>query len=112
MSASNIATTPSNDKMDLMTIIKNGFTGTILSILTFFSISFLTIIPQLIPFAGNYEMLGDIGFPLVYYNQFLASDSILGGWDLTNLLLDCAITWVAVTGAYVLYKGRIATHKS
>ena len=63
------------NKIDFLIYI---FRGTILSILIFFSISFLTVLKQIAPL--HYYQKGesysfDIGFPLVYYGQFWVSGS-------------------------------------
>ncbi|KGO82558.1 hypothetical protein Q763_05540 [Flavobacterium beibuense F44-8] len=84
-------------KPHLKTIIK----GLLLSILVFFSVSFIMILPQLNPLSDTYGFNIKIGFPFVYYYQFWAGHDFLNWeWKIINLILDCLITWVAVTGIY------------
>jgi hypothetical protein len=89
-------------------MIKNTLIGTILSILIFFSISFLTVLTQINPFhyyknEETYQL--NIGFPLIYYNQFWLSGSNIpnSGWTVNYLFFDCILTWVIVTGTYIIW---------
>jgi len=85
-------------KNNLRVIVK----GTLLSILLFFSISFLTVLSQLLFTSEPYSL--EIGFPFEYYRQFLlrGSDFLNTEWNRTNLWLDCFITWFFATGLYFL----------
>jgi len=76
--------------------------ATLLSILIFFSISFLTILfdihSPLRILDAHYELT--IGFPFEYYNQFWMRSPtspnghfLHGGWNGVNLILDCFIAW-------------------
>jgi len=70
--------------------------GTLLSILIFFSISFLTILFQinspLNRIEGNYELR--IGFPFEYYHEFMVDCPIPNsGWNAKYLILNCGLTW-------------------
>ena len=91
------------NKTKLSTIIN----GTVLSVLVFFSVSFITVLTQLNPLR-NYkhsEVFNlDIGFPFTYHSQFWISGSTIpnSGWTINNLFYDCFITWVVVTGLYYL----------
>ena len=88
-------------------MIKSIIYGTILSILTFFSTSFLTVLFQinspLHRLTDSYEM--KIGFPFTYYHEFMIDYPVPNsGWTINNLLWDCLITWVIVTGTFVIAK--------
>ncbi|MUV02958.1 hypothetical protein GN157_04475 [Flavobacterium rakeshii] len=90
-------------KPHLKTIIK----GLLLSILVFFSVSFIMILPQLNPLSNTYGFNIKIGFPFVYYYQFWAGHDFLNWeWKIINLILDCLITWIVVTGIYYFIKKR------
>lgn len=95
------------EKKCMAKLLKNVFAGTFLSVLIFFSISFITFLGQIAPFRyykeGREFYHLSVGFPLTFYEQFWLRGSELPnfGWRGTNLLLDCAITWLVVTSAYV-----------
>lgn len=77
----------------LRTLVK----GILLSILIFFSISFLTVLFQLYSplnrIEGRYELR--IGFPLEYYYELMLDcQSPNYGWNGKNLLFDCGLIWV------------------
>ena len=83
--------------------------GTLLSILVFFSASFLTFIadqPTFNPYAEanywRYHM--EMGFPFTYFQQdFIGSDGTpFTRADILNLLLDCVITWTLIALPYAL----------
>ena len=87
--------------------LKHILLGTLLSILVFFSISFITFLANIGPFRyyGIDEAYHqEIGFPFIYYYEILYSGAISPNtqWNLNYLFYDCLITWVIVTGAYVL----------
>lgn len=88
-------------------MIKSLIKGTFLSVLVFFSVSFLSILFQInspINRIKDYYEL-EIGFPFMYYHEFFVDCPIPNsGWFLGNLLLDCLITWVIITGGYVFIK--------
>jgi len=87
-------------------------TGTLLSILVFFSISFLSILPQINPI-HKYEE-GEayrlkIGWPFRFYEQFFISGSESipnSGWHKPNLFYNCLLTWIMVTGLYCIASVR------
>lgn len=84
--------------------------GTVLSIMVFFSISFLFVLYQISPMTmGNTYNL-EIGFPYRYYEQFQLRGNpfVNSGWNLKNLFWDCLITWVIVCFPYVILKKRKA----
>jgi hypothetical protein len=83
--------------------------GTILSVLIFFSISFITVLLQLnSPLHRQVDSSLDIGFPFTYYKQFLVDPPIANsGWNIYALLLDCFLTWAIVTGLYLFFKSRM-----
>lgn len=81
--------------------------STILSVLVFFSISFVTVLTQLnSPFhriSDYYEL--KIGFPFEYYHEFMVDCPIPNsGWNINNLILDCFFSWILVTGLYLVIK--------
>jgi hypothetical protein len=84
----------------------NILNGTILSILTFFSISFLFVIYRISPLTIGDTYSLEIGFPFQYYEQFQlkGNDFLNSGWSFSNLLLDCLITWIVVCGLYLALK--------
>ena len=68
--------------------------GTFMSMLVFFSISFLTVLFQinspLNRIKESYEL--HIGFPLEYYNEFMVDcPTPNSGWDIKNLILNIGI---------------------
>jgi hypothetical protein len=77
--------------------------GTILSILIFFSTSFLTVLFQInSPLHRQTNDHVDIGFPLTYYSQFMVDYPIVNsGWEGKNLIIDIIITWTLTTGIYL-----------
>ena len=87
-------------------LLLNLTKGTLLSMLVFFSISFMYVLYRITPvtIGDTYSM--QIGFPFKYYEQFQVSgsDFLNSGWMINNLILDCVITWVAVCGIYLLIK--------
>lgn len=87
--------------------------GTLLSILVFFSASFLTFIadqPTFNPYAEanylRYHM--EMGFPFTYFqHDFIgAGDAPYTRADILNLLLDCAITWALIALPYAFFNIR------
>lgn len=82
--------------------------GTILSILTFFSVSFLFVIYRISPITMGDTYKLEIGFPYEYYHQFLLSGNpfLNSGWNINNLLIDCFIYWVTIAGLYLIYKAK------
>ncbi|MDI1256781.1 MAG: hypothetical protein PSV16_11850 [Flavobacterium sp.] len=92
--------------------LKMLISGTILSVLCFFSISFMTLLLQINPlhyYKNDETYKLDIGFPLVYYNQFFVDSGFPNsGWNLRNLFFDFMITWLLVMGLwYVFYKRKL-----
>jgi len=86
--------------------ITNIIIGTLLSVLIFFSVSFITVLLQINSPIHRYEFLEHkIGFPFVYYHEFMVDCPIPNsGWNFNNLILDCVITWIIVTGLYLILK--------
>jgi hypothetical protein len=84
--------------------------GTVLSVLIFFSISFLFVLYRISPITVGDTYSLEIGFPFSYYEQFQLRGNpfVNSGWNLKHLFLDCVITWVIVCGSYVLIKRRKA----
>ena len=80
--------------------------GTLLSVLVFFFISFLYVIYRISPITIDDTYYIPIGFPFKYYQQFQITGNpyLNSSWSVNNLLLDCLITWVVVTGGYWLIK--------
>ncbi len=80
----------------------------ILSILTFLSTSFLTVINHLtspINKTIGYKSL-EIGFPFKYYEEFMIDCPNLNyGWNFNNLILDIILTLIIVSGIiYIMNK--------
>lgn len=85
--------------------LKVFFSATVLSVLVFFSISFVTVLTHILPFhyyRSNESYKLEIGFPFTFYEQFWLNGSNLpnSGWTLNNLFYDCLLTWLVVTGLY------------
>ena len=93
-------------------ILKHIFFGTLLSILIFFSISFLTILTQINPihYYEKYEAYKlDIGLPFVYYKQFFlrGNDQVPNSnWYPDKLFIDCLLTWISVLLSYLIIKRK------
>src|SRR5262245_1301246 len=93
-------------------MIRRLFIGTLLSILVFFAVSFLSILGQIAgPMNGHAPRIRlDVGWPFKFYEEFWLSGSTSAncGWDIKNLLLGCALTWVLVTSAYfIITSGKV-----
>lgn len=91
-------------------MIRKLIYGTVLSILIFFSVSFLTVLSQLnTPLSRvgkNYKL--SIGFPFEYYDQFLVNYTCLHtSWNIKNLILNCAITWGLTILALMISRKKI-----
>jgi hypothetical protein len=88
-----------------MQFTKKIVIGTLLSILTFFAVSFITVLFQLnSPINPTMDSSMSIGFPFNYYHQFMVSPPTFNSsWNPTNLLLDCFITWLLVVGIYIFF---------
>jgi hypothetical protein len=89
-------------------MFKKLIKGTLLSILIFFSISFLTVLFQinspLNRIEGTYEL--KIGFPFEYYHEFMVDCLIPNsGWNTRNLILNCGLTW-GITMLLIMSKNR------
>jgi hypothetical protein len=71
---------------------------TALSILIFFSISFVSILIKIPPF--NPDPITDlkIGLPYQFYHQFVLSDGIRHSWNGNNLIKNCLIVWLTTVG--------------
>ncbi len=89
-----------------MTKITELLKPTILAILVFFSLSFLTVLFQINSPLNRMENSDlNIGFPFVYYNQFMLELPIPNsGWNLLNLFLDCLIIWILTIIGYKIIK--------
>lgn len=86
---------------------KNLISATVLSVLVFLSISFVTVLIQINPihyYANGEPYRLDIGYPFRFYEQFFLRGSEIpnSGWYIDNLLYDCVLTWLFITGLYVL----------
>ncbi len=83
----------------------------ILSILTFLSTSFLTVISHLtspINRIIGYKSL-EIGFPFKYYEEFMIDCLNPNyGWNLNNLILNIILTLIIVSGIiYLMNKKNV-----
>ncbi len=88
---------------------------TFLSILVFFSVFFLTILYQINPlhyFNSGETYSLNLGFPFKYYEQFWLTGSKIpnSSWFIQNLIYDCLLTLIFVTGLYFL-KPKVNTQK-
>ncbi len=84
-------------------LIKNILNGIGLSILTFFSISFIQFLIQ-IPPLKEFRTDLKIGFPFNYYYELYLRGVFNHGWNPLNLLLDCFIIWLIITGLTLIIK--------
>jgi hypothetical protein len=68
------------------------------SVLVFLSISFLSFLSQVSPFQNEQTSKLEIGFPKIFYGQFLVRESnfLNFGWSLKNLLIDFSICVIFV----------------
>ncbi len=89
-------------------MLRRLFTATLLSILLFFSTSFLTVLQQIPPIAAESTSRLKIGFPFVFYEQFQVrgNDFLNYGWNPDHLLLDCSLTWILTTIIYITIKRK------
>ena len=97
--------------MSKLKIANHLFVGTLLSILIFFSISFITILVQINPlhyYKKNEAYELNLGFPFTYYTQFWVSGNNYpnSGWSGHYLLYDCFLTWLFVGGIYFIFVNR------
>jgi hypothetical protein len=97
--------------MNITLILKTTFKATILSILVFLSVSFITVLCNINPLhyykdSENYKL--NIGFPFVYYEQFWLGNSSIpnSGWNINNLFLDIILTWILIVLMFGYYKQR------
>lgn len=83
-----------------MKTIKKILIATILSILIFLSTSFISVFLQLnTPLNRQIDSNLNIGFPLIYYNQFLVDLPIPNSsWNLKNLFFDFIFVYVIILG--------------
>lgn len=98
-------------KSPIKTILVFMGVGTLLSILVFFSISFLTLLEDLSTFnpaanRGKYHF--ELGFPFTYYREFFLEGNTYQStwWSPIYLLVDCFITWISVAVPYTMIKFR------
>ncbi len=68
--------------------------GTLLSILIFFSISFLMLLYIISPLTIGEANRFEIGFPFIYYKQFQMDSYLATSWNAKKLLADCFLTWL------------------
>lgn len=88
-----------------MKYIKAIINATLLAVLVFFSISFLTVLKYINPVIRHkwsYDYSMEIGFPFSYYGQFWMKEGLHNGWHPSGLLFDIILTWLVVV---VLYFG-------
>jgi hypothetical protein len=87
----------------------------ILSILTFLSTSFLTVISHLtspVNKTVGYKSL-EIGFPFKYYEEFMIDcPNPNYGWNLNNLIIDIILTLIIVSGImFFINKKNVLQHR-
>ena len=92
-------------------ILRYTVIGTVLSILVFFSISFLDLLYDLdtfSPYAQRGAFRFDFGVPFTYYSEeFIYLNELRSTKSNTlNLLMDCVITWLLIALPYIIYKVR------
>ncbi len=83
------------------------FKGTLLSILIFFSTSFLTVLFQINSPLNRREGYSElnIGFPFKYYHEFIVDCPTPNyGWDANNLINDCILIWVLTISVMMINK--------
>ncbi|WP_103068693.1 hypothetical protein [Aquimarina sediminis] len=82
--------------------MKKIISVTVVSILIFLSISFLTVLNFV--FTSGFPEL-KIGFPLQYYNRFFtAPDELRFSWNIWNLIIDFLVIWGITAVVYYLSK--------
>ncbi|AFM02842.1 hypothetical protein Fleli_0362 [Bernardetia litoralis DSM 6794] len=92
-------------------MIKSFFKVTFQSAVLFFTVSFLTVLYDILP---NYLNLPkkraygiNIGFPFQYYERFwLDINSPNEDWNLNNLFYDCVLFWLLMF-VFVLFKNKL-----
>jgi hypothetical protein len=91
-------------KVTAMNIVINLVKGTLLSMLVFFTVSFFSVIYSIQHPEYHGEM--HLGFPYRYYYQFWlrGSDYPNCSGNFVNLLWDCTICWIIVTGLFLFAK--------
>ena len=88
--------------------MKTTVFGTLLSILVFFSISFLFVLYRISPLTMGDTYSLEFGFPFRYYEQFQVRGNpyLNCGWNVKHLILDCLITWIVVCGSFIYKKNK------
>jgi len=80
-----------------MNVAKKIITITLLAIILFFAISFVTVIFQINSPIHRQDLQNkfEIGFPLKYYYEFWVEKPIPNsGWNLRNLAIDFILVWI------------------
>lgn len=87
-------------------LINSLIKATILSILIFFSISFVMVLYRISPITMENTYQLEIGFPFIYYEQFQVNgnDFLNSSWNGWNLIIDCLIIWFVTIGLYLKIK--------
>ena len=96
-------------------ILKESIKIILISVLVFFSTSFLTVLNHLISPINKtvgYKSL-EIGFPFKYYEEFMIDcPNPNYGWNLNNSIFDIILTLVIVSGIkYLMNKKKRFTTK-
>jgi hypothetical protein len=95
----------SNKKIKLLFNLLNvtGF-----SALTFFSVSFITVLFQInSPLHRQTDYSFYIGFPYTYYYQGMHGlEHPHSGWYVMNLIWDIFITWLFIIVFYIIFKRK------
>jgi hypothetical protein len=91
--------------------------GTLLAVLVFLALSFLTVLRHISPVhyyqqKEAYKLA--IGFPWTYYEQFWVrgEDVPNSGWQILYLGYDCLLTWLVILALYILWKRTTGTRHS
>jgi hypothetical protein len=92
--------------------VRTVLVGTLLAVLVFFSLSFLTVLTHIRPLQqprGSEAYRLSIGFPWTYYEQFWVGEGVpQSGWQSLHVVYDCFLTWLVTVGLYVIWNRTAA----
>jgi len=92
-------------------MVRKILIATFLSILFFFSISFVDFLFQVPPFKEERFDLR-IGFPFNYFHESYPRGGFNHGWNLINLVLDSFIIWLITLTFFMVFKQRKVKEKA